>query len=228
MAYQDSRFFLSVNHHSKKDPKKPWYTNQVMGHNRIGSIMKRMATHAGLDGKFTNHSVRRTACSQLVRAGIPLTVIAQLTGHKNIGSLLGYTTASKGQQREMANILMNQGKRPAPKSSATNKKRKISNEQEEYDDNPQQENTPPPAVAHIPIPQRQPPNPPPEARVANPLCQPAQPQNPAARQPFEAVNINATTPMIQDNNDAMSYVRHLLQGANIGNIGTLNINFYNK
>lgn len=50
-----------------------------------------------------------------MRAGVPLTIIAQLTGHKNIGSLLRYTTASNSQQQQMCSIL--QGKRQSNSDS---------------------------------------------------------------------------------------------------------------
>ena len=64
-----------------------------------------MATKAGLTGRFTNHSVRRTMCTQLLRAGVAPTLIAQLSGQKNISSLSHYTSASVAQQEGMARVL---------------------------------------------------------------------------------------------------------------------------
>ena len=72
-----------------------------------------MAERAGLVGKYTNHSVRRTMCTQPYQKGVNPILIAQLSGHKNINSLSHYTTASMKQQREMSELL--QGK---PESSS--------------------------------------------------------------------------------------------------------------
>ena len=118
MLDPESPFYLTINHNAKSSEN--WYKNCPMGKNCIGSIMKKMSTKANLKGKFTNHSLRRTTCTMLVRAGIPLTTVAQLTGHKNIGSFLRYTTASKRQQQEILQIL--QGKRvlTPSKSSSSN------------------------------------------------------------------------------------------------------------
>ena len=98
MLNADSPFYLGINHEPGVSGK--WFKNVAMGKNRIGDIMKKIAKKANLKGKFTNHSLRRTCCTTLVRAGVPLTIIAQLTGHKNIGSLLRYTAASNSQQQQ--------------------------------------------------------------------------------------------------------------------------------
>lgn len=74
--------------------------------------MSRAAKRAGLDGskKITNHSARRTACSQLYQANVPPVMIAQILGHKNINSLQHYTEASEEQQLHMSNLLVNSGR----------------------------------------------------------------------------------------------------------------------
>ena len=76
----------------------------------IKTLMK-MATNAGLVGHFTNHSVRKTMCTQLLHAGVPPTTIAQLSGHKNVQSINQYAVASKEQQQSMCQIL--QGQKPS-------------------------------------------------------------------------------------------------------------------
>ena len=240
----DNKFFLSINPHHKKDNKKPWYSIQNMGHNRIGKIMKLMAKHANIRGKYTNHSVRRTTCSQLVRAGVPLTVVAQLTGHKNIGSLLSYTTAGLEQQQDISNILQ---KKPTKRSALSTSSSNENNKRMAFDN---QQPTHPPAVhfnqpwepqarpVHRPQTQARPQ---PQAVPNTPLHQrPVQnltssPQRQLGRQtPQHAhtVNLdldhrsNTNSNSVQQEVDTMSYVRSLFQGANIQSIGTININFY--
>lgn len=73
--------------------------------------MAKMAASAGLVGHFTNHSIRKTMCTQLLHAGVPPPTIAQLSGHKNVQSLNQYAVASKDQQQSMCQIL--QGQKPA-------------------------------------------------------------------------------------------------------------------
>ena len=159
-----------------------------------------MAKIANLKGKFTNHSLRRTCCTTLVRAGIPLTVVAQLTGHKNIGSLLRYTTASKNQQKEMCEIL--QGKR------------KLDSLQNQ------------PEV--VPVPKKKPfiaQN----NRLIPATRVKTMPKNPSSTQVFPPStlpnpNTNALNFNLAQMNHEGSYIpAGLFQGANIGSIGTVNI-----
>ncbi len=96
-------FFLGINYQAKQHGE--WYINKPMGPTRIGEIMSKIAERAGLVGKYTNHSVRRTMCTQLYQKGVNPILIAQLSGHKNINSLSHYTTASMKQQHEMSAIL---------------------------------------------------------------------------------------------------------------------------
>ena len=53
MSHEDSPFFLGINRNGKSSQ---WYRSQPMGHDTLGSIMKRMCVPAGLRGKHTNHS----------------------------------------------------------------------------------------------------------------------------------------------------------------------------
>ena len=76
-----------------------------MGVNRLSNIMSRVARRAGLAGKFTNHSVRRTMYNQLFQRGVKSDLIAQLSGHKNVGGLAPYTVASGCQQQGMSLML---------------------------------------------------------------------------------------------------------------------------
>ena len=100
---------MGINHGRKSNG--PWYKAQPMGKDKLGSIMARMAQNAGLVGGKTNHSVRRTMCSRLLHAGVPPTMIQQLSGHKNVQSVNNYATASRKQQQTMCNIL--QGNSPS-------------------------------------------------------------------------------------------------------------------
>eukprot|EP00105_Crassostrea_gigas_P046736 XP_019930884.1 PREDICTED: uncharacterized protein LOC105348291 isoform X2 [Crassostrea gigas] len=103
MNNPESPFYLGVSRH----PEKAWYVNQPMGKNTIGNIVKVMCEAGGMQGRKVNHSARKTAISSLVHAGVPPTIIQQLSGHKNVNSINNYSTASNEQQRHMSSILTN-------------------------------------------------------------------------------------------------------------------------
>ena len=79
MSHEDSPLFLGINRNGKSSQ---WYRSQRMGHDTLGSIMKRMCVAAGLRGKHTNHYVRKTIMTNLVHANIDSNLICQLSGRK--------------------------------------------------------------------------------------------------------------------------------------------------
>ena len=64
-----------------------WYKRQPVGREKLGNFMKTMATAAGLQGRKTNHSARKTMCVRLITNDVTPTHVAQLSGHKNLKCL---------------------------------------------------------------------------------------------------------------------------------------------
>ena len=108
MNAPESPFYLGINKHRK--PESCWYICSGMGKNTLGEIAKRMSQKAGLSGRFTNHSGRKTAVTTLVNENVPVNEIMQLTGHKNIKSINDYSCASMSKQQEMSNMMANASK----------------------------------------------------------------------------------------------------------------------
>ncbi|VDI39667.1 Hypothetical predicted protein [Mytilus galloprovincialis] len=106
MQNDTSPFYLGINH-SKKGKAVTWYKNMpIRGEGKLRTLMKTAATKANItDKKLTNHSGRRTAVTRLIEEGLPLTVVQQHTGHKNIQSLLSYQKNSLKKQKEIAHVL---------------------------------------------------------------------------------------------------------------------------
>ena len=102
----DSPFYLAVNTRMTDNPRS-WYKRAPLGIHSLGSTMKDMAVEAGLEGNFTNHSVRKTLCTNLLQAGVAPTLIQQISGHKNVASISSYASASKAQVKKMNEILNN-------------------------------------------------------------------------------------------------------------------------
>ena len=81
-------------------------------------MLKNMAIDAGLpsDRKITNHSVRKHLVQKLRSANIPPTEIMAITGHKNVQSLINYSSITDDQQKRCSNILS----APAPQETPSN------------------------------------------------------------------------------------------------------------
>ena len=61
-------------------------------------VIQECLTLAGLDGLgITTHSFRRTALTMLSNAGVPLSVIQQVSGHKSLASLQRYLHVTPDQ-----------------------------------------------------------------------------------------------------------------------------------
>ena len=58
-----------------------WYKNQPIGVNTLGGFMKKIA---GLTGKKTNHSARKTMVTRLIQNEVHLLHVTQLSGHNNL------------------------------------------------------------------------------------------------------------------------------------------------
>ena len=101
-------FFLSVNNMAK-DLSKPrsWYKTSAIGQNAIGGFMRKMAKGAGIVGNYTNHTMRKTMVTNLLQAGVPPTLIQEISGHKDVKSLSNYGSASREQIAQMNQILHN-------------------------------------------------------------------------------------------------------------------------
>ena len=58
------------------------YADQPRGINKVANIVKDICKIAGLDGKFTNHSLRATSASRMFQSEVPEKIIKEITGHK--------------------------------------------------------------------------------------------------------------------------------------------------
>ena len=85
-----------------------WYYPTPMGHNTLGSLLKNACEAAGIQGKKTNHSLRKTTVKALQKAGVAAHKICQMTGHKNPASLKSYDDElEESEQISYSKILSN-------------------------------------------------------------------------------------------------------------------------
>lgn len=71
-------------------PDSVWYYKTPMGVNTLGNLLKKACQNAGVQGKKTNHSLRKSTVAELSSAGIPPHKIIKITGHRNVQSLQHY------------------------------------------------------------------------------------------------------------------------------------------
>ena len=62
---------------------KVWYCDQPYGVNKVSNTVKNLCKKAGLQGKFTNHSLRATSASHMYQSNVLEQVIKEVTGHKS-------------------------------------------------------------------------------------------------------------------------------------------------
>jgi len=76
-----------------------------MGVNKLAAIMKVMSAKAGLKGRKTNHTARKTSVEALCRAEFQDSEVMQFTGHRNVSSLNAYKKPCLQKQRKMSESL---------------------------------------------------------------------------------------------------------------------------
>lgn len=85
---------------------KPWYYARVMGHNTLKSMLKNMFKEAGINAdRMTNHSLRATATTRMIDAGIPEKVIMDRTGHHSLDGLKPYCRTTDRQQQLVSSVI---------------------------------------------------------------------------------------------------------------------------
>ena len=60
-----------------------WYSDKPMGVNALKVVVKNIAKEAGLEGKFSNHSLRASTATRLFQSGVDEQIIKEVTGHKS-------------------------------------------------------------------------------------------------------------------------------------------------
>ena len=67
--------------------------------------MKHMCINSGISRKLTNHSARKHMVQKLRDSGCCPTDIMQISGHKNVQSIINYSNISLQTQKKCSNIL---------------------------------------------------------------------------------------------------------------------------
>ena len=82
-----------------------WYFPERLSTKTLNSLIKTMASEAGLSGNYTNHSLRVTGTTSLFDAGVPEAIIQKRTGHKSVDALRCYERVTLSQDMQVSAIL---------------------------------------------------------------------------------------------------------------------------
>ncbi len=85
-----------------------WYTEKPLGVNALKKIVSNLTGKAGLVGKYSNHSLRVSAATQMYEQGIDEQTIKEITGHKS-DSVRSYKHVNKELLKHAGLSIMNPG-----------------------------------------------------------------------------------------------------------------------
>lgn len=85
-----------------------YYNNVPLGHNLLGSMMKKISINAKLSRQYTNHSLRATTVHLLDVAQFPSRHIMAITGHKSENSLKTYTGQTSDSTKKLMSGTLNE------------------------------------------------------------------------------------------------------------------------
>ncbi|XP_033741792.1 zinc finger MYM-type protein 2-like [Pecten maximus] len=84
--------------------KEMKFSSQVVGVNKLSTIVKTMCTKAGIQWNFSNHSGKRTCATSLFQSGVDEQLIMQRTGHRST-AVRDYKRTSSVQEKEISPLL---------------------------------------------------------------------------------------------------------------------------
>ena len=88
------------------NPKTPvWYSKQPVGHNTLMNTVHRLCQEAGIEGFFTNHSLRTTAATRLFEAGVDEQLIMLRTGHRSATGVRSYKRTTSTLKKQTSTVL---------------------------------------------------------------------------------------------------------------------------
>ena len=100
----DGAFYLRPR---EKPSADVWYASVAVGHNALANTVKRLCKQAGVDGYYTNHSLRASAATRLFEAGVDEQLIMQRAGHSSTCGVRSYKRVGE-KLRAITSTVLNQ------------------------------------------------------------------------------------------------------------------------
>ena len=81
-----------------------WYSEQVVGSNSLGKVVKQLLSDAKIDGYFTNLSLKRSAPTRLFQAGVKCKLVKEVTEYRS-DAVDSYQITSEDQHCNLSEII---------------------------------------------------------------------------------------------------------------------------
>ena len=78
-----------------------WYSEQPREKHTLSDMIKKLCEQAGIEGKFTNHSLRASEATTLFQSDAPEKVIQEFTGHRSVKALRQYKKVASKHKRKL-------------------------------------------------------------------------------------------------------------------------------
>ena len=102
VKHHDDPFYLTP----LRDPKGQfWYSNIPLRYNKLRNAVANVAKQAGIQGYFTNHSLRTTVTIQLYNVGIHEQLVMEQTGHCSLEGIRNYRHTCMQQCETISDVL---------------------------------------------------------------------------------------------------------------------------
>ena len=82
-----------------------WYTKSPIGNNTLARTLTNLFRDAGIEGHFTNHSLRATAATRMFDAGVDEQLIMSRTGHSSTVGVRSYKRITSSLKEKTSNVL---------------------------------------------------------------------------------------------------------------------------
>ena len=105
LPFNSPNFYMHALEKFSSDTKKCCMTNQCVGINVLKNILLELLEKAGLETRYTNHSLRATAITRMFNSGIPEKVIAENSGHRSTKALRCYERIPQEQQKTATRVI---------------------------------------------------------------------------------------------------------------------------
>ena len=99
----DDPFYLAAT--TRFNGQGSWFMRQPVGQNKLGLMMRQMTgtlSRHPQERKLTNHSGRKTIIQKYTDKDIPPTDIVQMSGHKNVNSVISYAKLNRSKQKRIS------------------------------------------------------------------------------------------------------------------------------
>ena len=90
---------------TRPEGNSPWYCEQLVGRDKLHTMVRDMCSDAGIEERKTNHSLRATGATSMFSANVPEKIIQSRTGHRSEEALRLYERPTVDQQRSVTQLL---------------------------------------------------------------------------------------------------------------------------